>query len=133
MSLSWVKLEPLRIAALLEYSFKTTFGKKPPVLGENSVRISNWWVCKAKRSQSIYIFTDPKDNVLNYSPVFITIHPGSSSSPEMSHNHHAFLWVNLISDGMKNPERFEFFMWYTLSMAMEASLFLLMQLWYYVT
>lgn len=30
------------------------------------------------------------------------LHPGSSSSPEMSHNHDAFLRVKLISDGRKS-------------------------------
>lgn len=29
-------------------------------------------------------------------------YPGSLSSPEMSHNHDAFLWVILISDGGKS-------------------------------
>lgn len=36
-------------------------------------------------------------------------YPGSSSSPEMSPNHDAFLWVNLISDGGKIPQCSELF------------------------
>lgn len=31
-------------------------------------------------------------------------YPESLSSPEMSHNHDVFLWLNLISDGRKIPQ-----------------------------
>lgn len=48
-------------------------------------------------------------------------HPGSLSSPEMSHNHDAFLWGNLISDGGKSFSALSYLCSvHTFSLVMEA-------------